>query len=303
MSFFISLIIPTLNRPIDLGQAVKSVLKQSRLPDELIIIDQSINDESHKIIRKIWPDNFKTNLLYTLDPSIKGLVNAKKYSLDVSKGDIVCFIEDDIILESDYLYEIENGFSNKTNMLGCCGIITNPPKKPWLYNYVFHIFHIGIFSDKRVGIFGNFTGNGHSLINSNVISGGASAWKVKVFSEVQFDVKNDFHMVEDIEFSTRVENYFGKQLYINPNARLAHNPSPINRGNIEQTQKKKVYEYILFYKKRRLLYRAVFDLVWLMVGILFESVYNSLSEKSIKPLRGSLHGLIKGINKNIITNK
>ena len=38
---FISTIIPTLNRPIDLVSAVTSILEQKQQPDELIVVDQS----------------------------------------------------------------------------------------------------------------------------------------------------------------------------------------------------------------------------------------------------------------------
>ena len=37
-------VIPTRNRPVDLGKAVASVLTQTRLPDTLMIVDQSPGD-------------------------------------------------------------------------------------------------------------------------------------------------------------------------------------------------------------------------------------------------------------------
>lgn len=37
----ITAVIPTRNRPVDLVKAVASVLSQTRLPDEFMIVDQS----------------------------------------------------------------------------------------------------------------------------------------------------------------------------------------------------------------------------------------------------------------------
>ena len=43
----ITAVIPTKNRPLDLPHAVTSILNQSRIPNELVIIDQS--DDSRSI--------------------------------------------------------------------------------------------------------------------------------------------------------------------------------------------------------------------------------------------------------------
>ena len=50
----ISVIIPTLNRPDDLSLAVSSILEQSILPAELIIVDQSIDSDSYKKVNEIF---------------------------------------------------------------------------------------------------------------------------------------------------------------------------------------------------------------------------------------------------------
>ena len=42
---YYSAIIPTINRPNDLIIAITSILEQKVLPNELIIIDQSENDQ------------------------------------------------------------------------------------------------------------------------------------------------------------------------------------------------------------------------------------------------------------------
>ena len=46
MTDSIAAVIPTRNRPVDLGKAVKSIIAQQRLPEALIIIDQSEGRES-----------------------------------------------------------------------------------------------------------------------------------------------------------------------------------------------------------------------------------------------------------------
>lgn len=119
-------VIPTLNRPVDLAKAVASVLVQTRLPDEFIIVDQSPGDESRSVVESLWPRESQIKLNYIHDISISGLVEAKKIAASRASGDIVCFLEDDIVLETDYIEQIELGFVRLPEMLGCCGLITNP---------------------------------------------------------------------------------------------------------------------------------------------------------------------------------
>ena len=287
----ITAVIPTLNRPDDLADAVASVLAQKLAPDELIIVDQSAGDESLLMVESLWPEN-RIKLVYIHDPSISGLVEAKRVAASRASGDIVCFLEDDF-------EQVKLGFEKIPEMLGCCGIVTNPPKLPPGYKLFFHTFHLGMFKDPRVGLYGHFTGKGHPLILSDFISGGLSAWKRKVFTAVPFDVENGFFMLEDIEFSTRVVQRFGHHLYINPNVRLAHRLSLVNREVWRPKLRRRITEYILFYKKRRQWAGARPALAWLLSGLFVETCLISISVRSFGPLYGYFQGLGDGAVRKI----
>jgi GT2 family glycosyltransferase len=186
-------------------------------------------------------------------------------------------------------------------MLGCCGVVTNLPPLPRIYCSAFHLFHRGIFADPRVGIHGYIEGRGHGLIPSRALSGGLSAWQREVFSAVKFDVENEFHLLEDIDFSTRAESYFGHRFYINPNARLAHYMSPLNRDRMGQRQRRKVREFLTFYKKRQKVRGALAALLWLLCGLYMEAIFQSLGTRSISPLVGAIQGLADGVRRPLRT--
>lgn len=293
-------VIPTRNRPVDLRKAVASIITQTRLPDELIIVDQSPGDESKVIVHDLvvgWPG---LTLNYIHDTSIIGLVDAKRVAVERAMGAIVCFLEDDVVLEDDYLEQIEYGFAERPEMIGCCGIVTNPPPQAKYYEALFNLFHRGLYHDIRVGIYGRQATLGEEMIPSSVLSGGLSAWRREVFPVVKFDVANDFHMYEDMDFSTRVARYFGDRLYINPRARLAHYASPVNREILGLRQQRKLRECITYYKKRRTWPWAFPSLAWLLLGLLLEATHQSLSVRSTGPLRGFLAGLRDGIAKDVV---
>ena len=293
-------VIPTRNRPVDLAKAVASVLVQTRLPDEFIIVDQSPNDESRILIESLWPKESQIMLNYIHETSISGLVEAKQIAASRASGDIVCFLEDDIFLETDYIEQIELGFIKLPEMLGCCGLITNPPHQPPGYNALFHVFHRGIFKDIRVGLYGQLGELSNKLITSDKLSGGLSAWRREVFTAISFDVTNGFHMFEDIDFSTRVAKYFGPRLYINPNARLEHHCSPTNREVLGPRQRRKLTECVVYYKKRRNWPWATLSLSWLLLGMLIESLFQSYLSRSFGPVHGYFRGLQDGFVKKII---
>jgi glycosyltransferase involved in cell wall biosynthesis len=276
-------IIPTKNRPEDLLEAVKSIVNQIRLPDQLIIIDQSETSASFDLITSTITFSDKIKLEYVRDTSIKGLVEAKAASLNYVKSDIVCFFEDDIVLESDYVQQIERVFLENEKMLGCSGIITNATSGGALYRFFYRITHIGIFKDSRPDIYAELESHPNTIVQSNVINGGLSAWRFSLFRHVSFDVKNRFHMMEDFEFSTRVDRMFPGSLFICSAARLEHNYSPVNRAGKLRGIEMKTYEYFLFYKKNRTIKNSTFDFLILIVGILLSVVFDSLKSLSMKP--------------------
>ncbi|OUR64347.1 hypothetical protein A9Q79_07905 [Methylophaga sp. 42_25_T18] len=290
-------VIPTLNRPADLSKAVISILSQTCLPEELIIVDQSVDDKSKSQVGLLMKGRDDVRLNYIHEPRISGLVEAKRVAASQANGNIVCFLEDDIVLEHDFIEQIMKGFNEHPDMIGCCGIVTNMPKQAFAHKFIFTLFHRGIFRDKRVAIYGQMEGRGHQLVASKMISGGLSAWRQEVFSAVQFDPTNGYFMLEDIDFSTRVEKHFGPHLYINPNARLVHNCSPVNRESLAPRHRRKLSEYIKYYKHRRNWTRAKSSLSWLLLGLFFESLFKTVLTHSFWPLKGYFLGIRDGFKK------
>lgn len=291
----ITAVIPTRNRPDDLERAVASICAQSRVPDELLIIDQSPDDASRlRIEAFLRRAAAAIKVDYVHDATIAGLVAAKRAAVARAHGDIVCFLEDDVVLEPDYVRQIERGFAENPDMMGACGIVTDLPPLPPFYFRLFHFFHRGIFHDARVGVHGVMKGSDLPLIRSDYLSGGLSAYRKEVFARVPFDVENGFFALEDIDFSTRAARAFGPQFYINPNARLAHHMSPVNRAVLGVRQERKVREFVVFYKKRRGESARAAHLALLVAGLFLEAAFQGLRHRSFLPLSGYFRGLRQG---------
>ena len=288
-------VIPTKNRPADLLLAIKSIMEQKRIPEQLIIVDQSVESCERALQERLnFPEDM--TITYVYDTSISGLVEAKAKSLDYVTGDLVCFFEDDIILEPDYLEQIEMVFVNHPKAIGCSGIITNATSSGLLYRWFYRITHIGIFRDPRPDIYARLAKESNTIIASNVINGGLSAWRKSVFDTVKFDLINRFHMMEDFEFSTRVSAQFPDSLFITSSARLEHHYSPLNREGQIKSVERKVREYLLFYKKNRSLRGSRIALSILMAGLFLDATVKSMVQLKIAYLNYFFRGIKKSMS-------
>jgi hypothetical protein len=107
-------------------------------------------------------------------------------------------------------------------------------------------------------------------------------------------------MLEDLDFSTRVRARFGDRLAILPGARLEHHFAPAGRATMGTRERRKVIEFITFYRTRPTRAVDVVWLAWLLVGVGAAAAATSARRLSVRPLVGFLAGLLAGPRKAIL---
>jgi glucosyl-dolichyl phosphate glucuronosyltransferase len=131
----VSVIIPTKNRPSELQRAVRSVLAQTVEHLSLVIVDQSPDNESVRLVKSevtaaersrglLW------NLNYIHDTRISGGAMARNRAMKVADGDIWLFLDDDVILEKDFVEQLLAVYRDYPEASGVSGIITNYSRPP-----------------------------------------------------------------------------------------------------------------------------------------------------------------------------
>ena len=130
-----SIVIPTKNRPEELKKIIASIMIQTKLPDQIVIIDQSSPDKIIKSELKTVLKNKKIELNYLCNNKIRGLVEAKFYSLNFCKHEIISFFDDDIVLKPDYIEKIDFAFEKYPEIIGANGVILNIPKKNFIQRF------------------------------------------------------------------------------------------------------------------------------------------------------------------------
>ncbi len=92
MAATVGLIIPTYNRAEMLGQAIESVLAQSRVPDEIIVVDDGSTDGTWELLQGYPPP------VYAFRQRNRGRSNARNEGIERCGADFVCFLDSDDLL-------------------------------------------------------------------------------------------------------------------------------------------------------------------------------------------------------------
>ena len=98
---FFSLIIGTLNRSDCIGYCFESLRNQTYKDFEIIVIDQSENDLTEKLL-----ESFCDMTIVYKRVTFKGLSKARNEAIRHARGDYYCLIDDDAYYSEDYLSNI-----------------------------------------------------------------------------------------------------------------------------------------------------------------------------------------------------
>ncbi len=245
----LSIIIPTYNRPDDLRKCIASILRQTVLPDEIIVVD----DGDLKTLPLVDEcERAGIQYIYKKKEGKRGLTRSRNLGVKLAKGDIIFFLDDDVVLFDDYVEEIVNTYMayDSPDLAGVGGMIENTRRNWWhLYDVLFmisgwrdgHILRSGFATDYGEGIFLK------NVAKVDFLMGGVCSYKRWVFDEFQFSESyQGYGQGEDKDFSYRVSRKY--TLLVNPKARLYHYEAPQMRFDQEQKGKEYFCERYYFFK-------------------------------------------------------
>lgn len=103
----LSVIIDNYNYGEYVTEAVDSILAQTHLPDEIIVVDDGSTDGSQALLKERYTGNPRIQLIFQKN---KGQATAFNTGYAASHGDIVCFLDADDRLEPGYLETVLSVF-------------------------------------------------------------------------------------------------------------------------------------------------------------------------------------------------
>jgi glycosyltransferase involved in cell wall biosynthesis len=252
-----ALIVCTYMRPIPLLNLLNSVKTQTVYPNEILVIDGSTNKETDEILRQ---NKFQNLQYFLVSEKDRGLTRQRNFGISntSSFSEIIFFLDDDTVLESNYFEEILKTYTTFPEALGVGGYISNEVK--WQKvpeNYIPNIdeFYydgwkkkdgsrfvlrkkLGLDTDTKPGFMPEFS-NGRSIsclppsdkiYEVEHFMGGVSSFRKSVFESISFsNYFEGYGLYEDADFTLRLSNK-GK-LYVNTKAQLGHYHNEFGRPN------------------------------------------------------------------------
>ena len=238
-------------------QLLQSVQEQTTYPDEILIIDGSTNQETRIVLKENQFENLK---YFFVTDEERGLTKQRNYGIERvgNEMEIVCFLDDDTVLEPNYFEQLLKTYQIYPKALGVGGYIINesecefvgvdyyPKADEYYYDgwkrkdgsrFVLRK-KLGLDSDCPPG-FSSLFSHGRSvgflppngkIYEVEMLMGGVSSFRKKVFESLKFSTYFEgYGLYEDADFTLRAAK-LGK-LYLNTAAKLNHYHDASGRPN------------------------------------------------------------------------
>jgi glycosyltransferase involved in cell wall biosynthesis len=251
------LIICTYQRPKAIVKLLKSIVVQTYYPDQIVVVDGSLD---HKTGDVLLQAKFQKLQYYRVSAKNRGLTKQRNFGISKlnKEVEIVCFLDDDVILQPNYFKALIGTYEQLPEALGVSGYTINEVqwrKVPDSYNSIFGEYmydgwvrkegsrfllrrRLGLQPDVPPGYMPEFS-HGYSAgflppsgktYEVEMLMGGIASYRKHIFTEMEFSsFFEGYGLYEDADFSLRVAKK-GK-LYVNTAAQLEHHHDEAGRPN------------------------------------------------------------------------
>lgn len=301
----VSIVIPTRNRSEDLENLLSSILKQSILPMEVITVDDSDDLKTKKLIVELEKEFFDKGISLKCLSGRKenrSISAARNIGAKESKGDIIFFIDDDVILDNAYIEQIIKCYTDYPDAVGVGGnLFSKPMRLSVFFNSLKRVLFSVSFQKNRNAIWAQGFSFAYPLtktINSQWLSGTNVSYKRHIAKGFKWDEKLvRFSLCEDMDLSQRILKNFPNSLYITPHAVAHHKYSPVARTEPKKlTYIRVAYSTYFFFKDFELTLLNMSIYVWSMFfGRIFWAFFVR-DIRSILFLIGAYNNLVKRFN-------
>jgi GT2 family glycosyltransferase len=285
----ISVVIPTYNRVEDLRITLETLAPLSKKLNEVIIVDQSNNNLTKNLIKKISKRYKNIRYIFSSTPAITiarnlGLKNSDKNSK------IICFIDDDVTIKEDYFKEIIRVFNEYKQAKAAAVYIKEDIslfKRLNDFENMIRKFFFLQYAEKNkariISAFGNtYPKDLKRVINSQWLQGANMVYKKEVFREQMFDENLlGYTIAEDTDFSYRLYKKYTDSIFITPFANITHRYSQIERHPTEKMAMINQIDHFYFNFKnlnKNIFQQLVF--IWANIGILKLRFLNLLRKRN-----------------------
>ncbi len=207
----ISLLIINRNYSNYIKEALDSILNQSKLPKEIVIIDDYSTDSSFskyiELQNYIYGNNLNIDLIVTYNSSRKGVIACRNIAVNHSSCDYLCFLDADDYISTTYLEDTSRILDNnqEIGIVYTDFILFDQFAPPRYYDVPQEEKGGEIQKGYFKRMFPEFNEESKKLLqNRNFIHGG-SLFRRKCFEDISGYIKSD--IPEDYSLYKRIVNF------------------------------------------------------------------------------------------------
>ena len=247
----VSVVICTRNRPDDLRACLASLAAQRRRPEEVVVVDASDGDASARVVGA-WARGARRIAVRVLRAA-PGLTRQRNLGVAATHGDLVTFLDDDVVLAPGYLAAIVQLFQVDPLLGGAEGTVETRPLRGRrrLVNAARALFGMNSLGRRRGVKRSGFVTYDPWPRAARVVTclvGCNMSFRREVFLRFRFDEWYDgYGLGEDMDFSYRVSRVH--RLVQTPHARLVHRVSPVAREAIPRLHEMTAVNHFYFVRK------------------------------------------------------
>ena len=219
----LAFVIPTKDRGEDLRRMLRSLVAQTRLPDQVIVVDGSGVEVSWCVAE--FPE-LRIDYVRLLPPSLSAQRNA---GMAVLRPGITHagYLDDDVVLELDAVYEMALFWCTADSDIGgaAFNVVNGAGSIPSAIMQRIGVWSVGVGSVAPSGLVYEVGRVGNDM-EADWLCGGATVWRREVIEAYSYD--NWFQgtgFMEDVDYSYGVRERY--RLFVLAAARLAHFTPPV----------------------------------------------------------------------------
>ncbi|MBG0811725.1 glycosyltransferase [Methylosinus sp. H3A] len=303
----ISVIVPTLGRPQSLRRLLNSLATQTRMADEIVIVDGGCDPETAAVATApVWRERGLSIRFLTASPP--NAVRQRRAAVAASCGELLLLLDDDVELEPDCVAELARALDARADSVGVMADFSNEdwaaPTRVWR----FVLRHaLGLREERWQGrVIGPLLRFGFSPRPAEITQVEWIGSCNSLIRRSAYEAAGGFSdfflhrctMNEDVDLSLKLRR-FGA-LYFAPRARLAHFHAPGGRVTVEVAAEDDVFNRYMIL--RRTLGRSRADALALVSAYAFLESLGSTRRllgaggpRTRESLRGRLKGLMRAI--------
>jgi len=228
-----SVVVPTHDRPEQLGRLVECMCRQCRLPDQLVIVNDGRGKIDTRLLNQAESAGIVVSVIRREKPSSAASRNA---GFAAATGDIVICLDDDMVPEDSFIRALVDLYQKDTEgVVSGIGVPYQEEDQSWKYKlwetFSFITGRMRFRPRVRASSYINpGTALSQLLKPAMMMSGGAMSLRGHVARYVGFNESmGPYSFGEDREFSYRVGRT--EPLYTAQKLQILHCPGPGGRGS------------------------------------------------------------------------